>query len=131
MDYVKPAEVVEAMVAAGDTKGSLPTKDLLIRGILSGALLGRHQFGRNRHSSNQCPFSGSIDFSGWFRANRFARVGIGNWKFCSPAIGRHRPQAFGQANANQFWVGVVGKSNWQRVVRGSIDRSTRDVWTIS
>ncbi len=28
------------MVAAGDTKGSLPTKDLLIRGILSGALLG-------------------------------------------------------------------------------------------
>ena len=40
MDYVKPAEVVEAMVAAGDTKGSLPTKDLLIRGILSGALLG-------------------------------------------------------------------------------------------
>ena len=40
MDYVKPAEVVEAMVAAGDTKGSLPTKDLLIRGILSGSLLG-------------------------------------------------------------------------------------------
>jgi formate transporter len=40
MDYVKPAEVIEAMVAAGDTKGSLPTKDLLIRGILSGALLG-------------------------------------------------------------------------------------------
>ena len=40
MDYVKPAEVVEAMVAAGDTKGSLPAKDLLIRGNLSGALLG-------------------------------------------------------------------------------------------
>jgi formate/nitrite transporter len=28
------------MVVAGDTKGSLPAKDLLIRGILSGALLG-------------------------------------------------------------------------------------------
>ena len=40
MDYVKPAEVVEAMVAAGDAEGSLPAKDLLIRGILSGALLG-------------------------------------------------------------------------------------------
>ena len=40
MDYVKPAEVVEAMLTAGDTKGSLPAKDLLIRGILSGALLG-------------------------------------------------------------------------------------------
>jgi len=40
MDYVKPAEVVETMVVAGGTKGSLPAKDLLIRGILSGALLG-------------------------------------------------------------------------------------------
>jgi len=40
MDYVKPAEVVENMVAIGGAKGSLPTKDLLIRGILSGALLG-------------------------------------------------------------------------------------------
>jgi formate transporter len=40
MDYVKPAEVVETMVAAGSTKGALPAKDLLIRGALSGALLG-------------------------------------------------------------------------------------------
>ena len=40
MDYVKPAEVIETMVVAGSTKGSLPAKDLLIRGLLSGALLG-------------------------------------------------------------------------------------------
>jgi formate/nitrite transporter len=40
MDYVKPAEVVETMVVTGSTKGSLPVKDLLIRGALSGALLG-------------------------------------------------------------------------------------------
>jgi formate/nitrite transporter len=40
MDYVKPAEVVDAMITAGATKGSLPLKDLLIRGGLSGALLG-------------------------------------------------------------------------------------------
>jgi formate transporter len=40
MDYVKPAEVVETMVVAGGAKGALPTKDLLIRGALSGALLG-------------------------------------------------------------------------------------------
>jgi formate transporter len=40
MDYVKPAEVVETMVVAGNTKGLLSAKDLLIRGILSGALLG-------------------------------------------------------------------------------------------
>ena len=40
MDYIKPAEVVKAMVALGDAKASLKPKDLLLRGILSGALLG-------------------------------------------------------------------------------------------
>jgi formate transporter len=40
MDYVKPAEVVENMMLAGEIKGSLPVRDLLIRGALSGALLG-------------------------------------------------------------------------------------------
>jgi formate/nitrite transporter len=40
MDYVPPLDVVSNMVGAGSTKGSLPVKDLLIRGFLSGALLG-------------------------------------------------------------------------------------------
>jgi formate/nitrite transporter len=40
MDYIKPTEIVECMIKTGATKASLPTKDLLIRGILSGALLG-------------------------------------------------------------------------------------------
>jgi formate transporter len=40
MDYIKPADVVENMIKTGATKGSLPVRHLLIRGILSGALLG-------------------------------------------------------------------------------------------
>ncbi len=40
MDYLKPADVVRTMVEAGVTKGALPAKDILIRGALSGALLG-------------------------------------------------------------------------------------------
>jgi len=40
MDYIKPAEVVENMVRSGAAKAGLPVKDLLIRGMLSGALLG-------------------------------------------------------------------------------------------
>jgi formate/nitrite transporter len=40
MAYVKPEIVVENMVQAGANKGRLPIKDLLIRGALSGALLG-------------------------------------------------------------------------------------------
>jgi len=40
MPYVKPDAVVENMVQAGTSKAKLPVKDLLIRGFLSGALLG-------------------------------------------------------------------------------------------
>jgi formate/nitrite transporter len=40
MDYIKPTEVVKSMLAAGNTKAGLSVKDLVIRGFLSGALLG-------------------------------------------------------------------------------------------
>ena len=40
MDYVKPADVMAAMVDAGTRKGALPVRDLLVRGALSGAILG-------------------------------------------------------------------------------------------
>ena len=40
MDYVKPADVATSMIEAGVKKLALPPRDLLIRGALSGALLG-------------------------------------------------------------------------------------------
>jgi formate/nitrite transporter len=40
MDYVKPADVALAMVNAGNAKLDLAPSDLLIRGVLSGAILG-------------------------------------------------------------------------------------------
>ena len=40
MDYVKPAEVARAMVEAGRAKLGLPVESLLVRGVLSGAILG-------------------------------------------------------------------------------------------
>lgn len=40
MDYIKPVDIVKSMLAAGGTKAGLSVKDLLIRGFLSGALLG-------------------------------------------------------------------------------------------
>lgn len=40
MSYVNPQTVVDNMILAGTAKANLPAKDLLIRGILSGALLG-------------------------------------------------------------------------------------------
>ncbi len=40
MDYVKPGEVARLMVEAGRAKLALPISSLLVRGILSGAILG-------------------------------------------------------------------------------------------
>ena len=40
MDYVKPADVAKSMVETGGRKLALSIRDLLIRGILSGAILG-------------------------------------------------------------------------------------------
>jgi formate/nitrite transporter len=40
MDYAKPAEVVKTMIEAGKSKLAVSPRDLLIRGALSGALLG-------------------------------------------------------------------------------------------
>jgi formate/nitrite transporter FocA (FNT family) len=40
MDYAKPSNVVAGMIAAGVRKTALGPRDLLVRGALSGALLG-------------------------------------------------------------------------------------------
>jgi formate transporter len=40
MDYIKPNNLVKDMLTAGEAKASLCVRDLLIRGFLSGALLG-------------------------------------------------------------------------------------------
>ena len=40
MTYIKPKEVIENMIQTGADKAKMPIKDMVIRGILSGALLG-------------------------------------------------------------------------------------------
>lgn len=40
MSHIKPQDVLSAMIQAGTVKASLPVRDLLLRGVLSGALLG-------------------------------------------------------------------------------------------
>jgi formate/nitrite transporter len=40
MDFIKPSDVVNSMLTAGHAKAGLSVRDLVIRGFLSGALLG-------------------------------------------------------------------------------------------
>jgi formate/nitrite transporter len=57
VSYVKPDEIVNNMVAAGAGKGKLMPRDLLIRGFLSGALLG---FATTLAFQTNIQFGGSI-----------------------------------------------------------------------
>ena len=40
MDYVKPTDVANLMVETGRRKLALAPRDLIIRGVLAGAILG-------------------------------------------------------------------------------------------
>src|SRR5690606_27833108 len=40
LSYVAPTAVIDGLIKAGTNKGRLPVRDLMLRGILSGALLG-------------------------------------------------------------------------------------------
>ena len=63
MDYVQPKEVAETMLQAAVNKAALSTKDLLIRGMLSGALLAISvTLALAATSQTRIPLSGAIVF---------------------------------------------------------------------
>lgn len=63
MDYIKPIDVVKTMLVAGGAKASLSVKDLLIRGFLSGALLGfATSLAINAATQTNAPIVGALVF---------------------------------------------------------------------
>ena len=58
MDYAKPADVVASMIDASMKKLALAPRDLLIRGALSGALLGRRHHARFHRRRDHRPAAG-------------------------------------------------------------------------
>ncbi|HVW20792.1 MAG TPA: formate/nitrite transporter family protein [Opitutaceae bacterium] len=63
MDYIKPTDMVKAMLAAGEAKVGLSIKDLLIRGFLSGALLGfATSLAITATAQTKVPLAGAIVF---------------------------------------------------------------------
>ena len=89
MDYIKPIEVVKTMLAAGDNKAGLPVKDLLIRGILSGALLGfATSLAITAAAQTGVPLVGALIFPGGLRDDRAARPGTRHRQFRRGDAGR-------------------------------------------
>ena len=63
MDHIKPADVIKNMLASGKAKAELPIKDILIRGFLSGSLLGfATSLAITATLQTNCPIVGALIF---------------------------------------------------------------------
>ena len=76
MDYVKPADVAAAMVETGKRKLALAPRDLLIRGMLSGAILGvATSLAFTGAVQTNVPLVGALIFPVGLISHRAARAG--------------------------------------------------------
>ncbi|HEY4300692.1 MAG TPA: formate/nitrite transporter family protein [Candidatus Didemnitutus sp.] len=106
MDYIKPADVVKAMVSAGETKAGLGIRDLLIRGALSGALLGiSTSLALTAAAQTNTPLVGALVFPVGFVMIVLLGLELVTGSFAVVPLaacdGRRR---WGQVVGNLFWV---------------------------
>lgn len=82
MDYVQPTKLIEQLVVVGEKKASLSVRDMLLRGFLSGVLLGfaaalAFRVSDGFTGGGRCTGDGDY-FSCWFCDDRTAWTGIGD-----------------------------------------------------
>ncbi len=106
MDYVKPADVVTTMINAGATKGALGVKDLLIRGFLSGALLGyATSLAIMGATQTNVPLVGALIFPVGFVMIVLLGLELATGSFALlPLAWREGKLGFGTMTANLGWV---------------------------
>jgi len=106
MDYIKPADVVTAMIDAGASKGALPVKDLLIRGFLSGALLGyATSLAIMGTAQTGVPLVGALIFPVGFVMIVLLGLELATGSFALlPLAWREGKLPFGAMSANLGWV---------------------------
>lgn len=106
MDYIKPADVVDNMIKAGTTKASLGVKDLLIRGMLSGALLGiATSLAISATLQTNMPIVGAAIFPVGFVIIVLLGLELVTGSFALvPLAAREKKITSGRMLANLFWV---------------------------
>src|SRR5271170_6216683 len=106
MDYVKPADVVSAMVEAGANKIRLGVQDLLVRGMLSGALLGfATSLAIGAATQTGVPLVGALIFPVGFVMIVLLGLELATGSFALlPLAWREGKLSFGAMNANLGWV---------------------------
>ena len=106
MDYIKPSDVVATMISAGATKGALSAKDLLIRGFLSGALLGyATSLAMISGIQTGVPLVGALIFPVGFVMIVLLGLELATGSFALlPLAWREGKLGFGAMSANLGWV---------------------------
>jgi formate/nitrite transporter len=106
MDYIKPLDLVKNMLAAGEAKAGLGVKDLLIRGFLSGALLGfATSLALTATAQTNTPLVGALVFPVGFVMIVLLGLELVTGSFAITtlaAVAGRRP--WGQVLANLAWV---------------------------
>ncbi len=106
MDSVKPPDIVATMIQAGAAKAQLGPFDLLVRGFLSGALLGfATSLALGADSADRPADRRRGDLPGRLRHDRLARAGTGDRQLRLLPLAALRQQAtLGTVLANWSWV---------------------------
>ncbi|MGB8352461.1 MAG: formate/nitrite transporter family protein, partial [Chthoniobacteraceae bacterium] len=106
MDYIKPADVVTAMINTGASKGALPAKDLVIRGFLSGALLAYStSLAISGTLQTGVPLVGALIFPVGFVMIVLLGLELATGSFALlPLAWREGKLGFGTMSANLGWV---------------------------
>src|SRR3954468_16762691 len=109
MDYIKPADLVKNMLTAGVVKASLPVKDLMIRGILSGALLGfATSLALTATAQTNTPLVGALVFPVGFVMIVLLGLELVTGSFAVTTLaGVGGRQPWSQVIGNLFWVFVA------------------------
>jgi formate transporter len=106
MDFIKPSDVVKSMLTAGQTKADLSVRDLLIRGFLSGALLGfATSLALTATGQTNTPLVGALVFPVGFVMIVLLGLELVTGSFAITMLaGVDGRRAWGQVFANLSWV---------------------------
>jgi len=120
MDYVTPKEVINDAIELSRKKADLPVRDLLIRGVLAGALLGcATSVAFMALSQGVLPLVAAMIFPAGFvmlvlLGQELAR------QFCFAATGRDVWKSPGRGNAAQLGVGLCGQPARELGLRAAV-----------
>jgi formate/nitrite transporter FocA (FNT family) len=118
MDYLKPTEVVALMIETGTRKSTLSVNDLLVRGALSGGILGiATTLAITAAVQTNVPLAGALIFPVGFVMIVLLGLELVTGSFAVLPMAQMDGNLW--CHAAQLGLGVRGQPHRQRAVRGA------------